>query len=229
MTKVLVFAFFFEGLLWASPVPSFETCHFYLDLEKEASCWFKAEDDSNYLVEYGYKYCRIFKQKGVSWQDERTAWVDRTAFCLQNALTDGHDTCQQMEQKAFDSHPGCYRKAGFCNLGVWQKTTIVMTAIGLDFLLKPVNSFYQSFRLVKECTSDVPSEVEDVYTKIDAMVQSGQLSRDLASSLFLIDKMGGENLNLYLKYFKETIHSKTFSNSKIKQILDFKNSKEKKG
>jgi hypothetical protein len=224
MSKFLVFAFFFEGLLWGAPIPSLENCHFYLDLEKEAACWFKPQDDSNYLVEYGYKYCRIFKQKALAWEDERTAWVDQTAFCLQNSLSGIHDTCQHIEQRAFDSHPGCYRQAGFCKLGIWQKTTIVMTAMGLDFLLKPVNSFYQTFRLVQDCASDVPLEVEQLYAKINALVQSGQLSRDLASSLFLIDRMSSENLNLYLKYFKETMQAKTLSSLQAKKILKIKNS-----
>ena len=228
MSKILVFALFFDGLLWGAPVPNQENCHFYLDLEKEASCWYKVQDHSDYLIEYGYKYCRIFKQKALSWEDERTTWVDRTALCLQEALTRSFDTCQQIEQKAYDSHPGCYRKTGFCNLGTWQKTTIIMTAMGMDFLLKPVNSFYQGFRILKECVSDVPLELEELHVQMNKLVQSGQLSRNIASTLFMVEKMSEKNLNLYLKYFYGTIHSKTFSTHKIDKVLEYKSLLDKK-
>ena len=227
---LLVWWSFLSPMLWAQPVPSSENCHFYLDLEKEAACWFKPQDDSNYLVEYGYKYCRIFKQKALSWEDARTQWVDQTALCLQEALVLSHPKqgCQQLESLAFDSHPLCYRKSGFCRLGIWQKTTIVMTAVGLDFLLKPVKSFYQTFRLLRDCISDVPSDVDELYEKTSEWVRSGRLSRELAASLFWVEQLSEENLKLYMSYFKQNATSKLFVQNSVQKLIDYKQKLERK-
>lgn len=111
---------------FGAPKPSADSCNFYLDMEKEFGCWLREDHESNYFVQYGYKYCGLFKGRASVWKDERTIWSKKTSLCLQNAIREpsGPINCLKVESDAFSSHPGCYRSSGFCDLTKWQKTTV---------------------------------------------------------------------------------------------------------
>lgn len=163
---VILILLFFVNAQGASP--SFTNCHFYLDKEKETGCWFQKKDSSDYLIKYGYKYCSTFNLKARTWNDERTAWVKNTAYCLQNELEHNSKniSCKRLEHKAYSLHSVCYLRSNFCNLSVSQMISILRTAIGLDVLLKPQSSFYQGFKIFSSCLnskSEFINQLNELY------------------------------------------------------------------
>lgn len=169
LIRFIIIALVFLGttsLIAASPTE--KNCDYYLDKEKETGCWFSANPQSDYLVKYGYKYCSIFRNKLMVWTDKREEWVRGTTECLQKEVQQVSSpiNCAKLEEYAWDSHPGCYSKSGFCALNPSQKTSIVWTAIGADTLLSPAKSFYQAFALLGECLVGLPEETAAVQNRI---------------------------------------------------------------
>ncbi len=186
----------------SGPTPSETNCGFYLDLEKDLGCWFKERDDSDYLVKYGYKFCNIFKNRALTWKDQRSAWVKKTTFCLQNGLKDFHApaNCLALEDAAFKMHPGCYRDGGFCNLSKWKKTTIVFAAFGIDILLKPTNSFGQAFRLLKDCVVGVSGTANALFERGRNLAETNPKLREELSKVFFLDGLSEKETDKYLNF-----------------------------
>ncbi|KIJ56037.1 hypothetical protein M422DRAFT_198830 [Sphaerobolus stellatus SS14] len=112
-------------------------CAFYREcLENRFHC-----GPEGYPIGYGEKFCEKF----VADQDKLSAagqqWMLNTMHCLQLALvpeaesmtsqnipTLGHENtnkCDEVKQKAFDSHAPCYIKNGLCTLGIADWAHIV--------------------------------------------------------------------------------------------------------
>ncbi|KAF7289358.1 hypothetical protein MIND_01398100 [Mycena indigotica] len=101
----------------ASPPP--DTCSFYADcLESRYHC-----GPSGYPLGYGQYYCTKFQAARSTLSPAGQKWMLATLHCLQLALVDdalgrpnATSTCQQLEDKAFASHAGCYVDNGVCKL-----------------------------------------------------------------------------------------------------------------
>ena len=55
--------------------------------------------------------------------------------CLQRSLVDAMNdpslSCDQIKQRAFDSHPDCYVSSGFCELGLQSRYDVLRDIIAL--------------------------------------------------------------------------------------------------
>jgi len=99
--------------------PPLGQCSFYEDcLETQYHC-----GPNGYPIGYGLKYCEKFKLAHSTLSTQGQSWMMNTMKCLQYALviegTGGVGavkTCNQLKNKAFDSHARCYLENGLCNL-----------------------------------------------------------------------------------------------------------------
>lgn len=139
----------------ANPSPG--TCDYYLEKEKETGCFVKAEEPSDYLLNFGYRLCHIYHQKANSWNDERSLFVKNVSFCLQQAIEKipFNGSCKELEARAYSTHPHCYVTSGYCKLSASQKSSIIWTAVAADALSKAGNkSMSYWFQLLKECNGN---------------------------------------------------------------------------
>lgn len=226
------FSLYFLGTLLSpaqAAIPSLNSCHYYLDKEKETGCWFKEKNSSNYLVKYGYKYCSIFKNRSLKWQDARSQWVKKATLCLQSDLEGFRQlsNCKKLESRAFDSHPRCYVKSGFCDLNFNQKISIVWTAIGVDVLLKPTRSFYQAFKLTNNCMNALTYESDEIHTILTMMNFSESDSETLLEVLD-VDTMDEFALRIYANKLLSTLLTMKQNlginptNTSLKNLIDYK-------
>ncbi|MCB9091950.1 MAG: hypothetical protein H6620_05270 [Halobacteriovoraceae bacterium] len=178
----------------------FKNCHFYLDFEKDRGCWFDLKDSSDYFVKYGYKYCSTFENK--NWEDGRSKWVTKTRDCLQDFIRKNKNmSCSDLENSAFDSHPGCYKEAGFCSLKTKWKASIVWTALDLDILLKPGKSIRQAFVLLGKCIKE--SELLKILSLYVSVSSVGKSAQDLQGKVYEVldtDRLPDENFEKYIDY-----------------------------
>ncbi len=211
---LLKFFILFLGHNVMATTAEINPCSYYLDKEKETGCWFHEKNSSDYLVKYGYKYCSTFNNKAKKWQDLRTQWVQETSLCLQKNLENSSSlNCVQLENKAFDSHPHCYASTGFCSLSLIQKTSIIWTIIGIDVLLKPNRSFYQGFRVLKNCLNELPPEIDELY-KLAMKTSSHSESYEKAILHVLdADGLNDAELNNYLFKVTDTLKSLNLKNA----------------
>jgi hypothetical protein len=197
--SILLLTLLNHHVAFAGPVPRADTCVFYLDMEKDIGCWLRESDQSDYLVQYGYKYCGIFKSKSAKWNDERAEWVKQTTLCLQKSMTAKTQlNCLKIEDEAFSSHPGCYRASGFCQLSKWQKTTIVWAAAGIDVLLAPKQSSYQAVLLLKDCLEPVAVDVLNALrARAKYLAGTGSFVASQLFEIFAIDRVSEGDLEKY--------------------------------
>ena len=205
MPKTFIFVLI---LFFIIPFPNkllaldFGKCHYYLDLEKSKGCWFAPDEESNYLVRYGYKYCGLFEIKKTIWKDERQRWISNTRECLQEFLKKTHknSTCVQLENSAFDSHPKCYKEAGFCNLNSTQQATIFITALSLDIILKPRKSAKQFFIILKECIKFSIEQVTSLKTASESISMQNIELKMKAKQLLDLEGIPADKLDAYLSF-----------------------------
>lgn len=135
-------------------VVSDESCDFYLQLEDKRKC---VEEGSNYLVDYGHKYCMTFRTYRDT-PNAPVAFLMGTMTCLQNSLRDWEPwitSCPQLEAHAFNSHPHCYVENGFCDLPKEKKVGVLRQIRCIDLLFKPRYSIMQALSLLNRCTLDI--------------------------------------------------------------------------
>ena len=94
-----------------------KNCDFYTQcLEPKFNC-----GANGYPLGYGNKYCNKFLTFFEEFSPEGQAWIEKTLLCLKKALVpvfedESRETCSQVYNIAFDSHPKCYEQSGFCTL-----------------------------------------------------------------------------------------------------------------
>ena len=147
-----------KALAWSQP--DFKSCDFYLDAESSMECH---DRGSTYLLDYGFFYCKKFKEKSLTWSVPAANWANFTGQCLQEMLFDNKQnritSCKQLEEFAFDSHPICYKQYGFCNLDVKDKFQILSTVRAIDLISR--KSLSQSLNILLACGADLWIPAED--------------------------------------------------------------------
>jgi hypothetical protein len=123
-TMLILSAF---GLLASSArasTPHFqEGCSFYRETAASLGCEGEPPSErasaERYLLGFGIRYCERFAAASVAWNPRLQAWVEGTTTCLQRKIDQylsRGGSCAGLARAAFDSHPECYRKGGFCRL-----------------------------------------------------------------------------------------------------------------
>ncbi|KAL1694174.1 hypothetical protein GGG16DRAFT_110525 [Schizophyllum commune] len=131
--------------------PPRNNCSFYLDcLESRYHC-----GPEGYPVGYGYKYCTQFSVEREKLSEKGQTWMVDTMQCLQRTLVPeatgvSNTTCEQLEDKAFDSHSVCYTQAGLCTLPPTDWLAIV-SIVHLPTLFQSWDAFKETLQAGADC------------------------------------------------------------------------------
>lgn len=193
-----------SGANW--PAADFTTCDFYLQAENIMSC---SNNGSNYLTDYGFKYCSEFKKRSKNWSPQAQVWTKSTGQCLQEMLRDNRETrltsCQQMESFAFDSHPICYKQYNFCKLPLTERFKVVTTVQVLDLLT--VKSLTQGLNIAIGCIKPMLSSKEmETYNQIKAAsIHLNSESKEKISDVFTLAPLRIKKRKAYFIYAQELV------------------------
>jgi hypothetical protein len=106
---------------------------FYRCAEETLAC-----GPEGYLIGYGARYAeRFYRETRPRMSSRGRAWIDDVLVCLQDELRssiDASSDCDDVRTIAFDSHPGCYLDAGFCQLSLADVFHVVGTVDLADWL-----------------------------------------------------------------------------------------------
>ncbi|KAF8962393.1 hypothetical protein BDZ97DRAFT_1824858 [Flammula alnicola] len=128
-------------------------CTFYADcLEAQYHC-----GAQGYPIGYGQQYCEKFNADKSDLSPAGQNWMLDTMECLQRTLVpeatgapDAVQTCAELTEKAFDSHPKCYIDSGLCWLGVKEWVEIVKI-IGVGTLFASWDATKETVRAAEGC------------------------------------------------------------------------------
>ena len=139
-----------------------ETCDFYPQcLETKYHCGPKG-----YPIGYGFKYCSKFINFFDNFPPKGQEWIKKTLVCLKQALLKDFNSCDQLYDTAFNSHPECYFKAGFCDLFLDPKhIKQTIQALLKVYELKDfasITSMKQIYDTAKLCGTDYMNKLKDI-------------------------------------------------------------------
>lgn len=95
-------------------------CDFYALKARELGC-----SSDNYLVKFGYRYCRVFEKRQATFSLDAQPVLERIRSCLMLAMDEANPTCESTEEIGFGSHLGCYVENGFCEMSQSDKLHIL--------------------------------------------------------------------------------------------------------
>ncbi len=102
------------------------TCDFYLCQEQKNPCGL-----DGYNLGFGFKYCSGSRFELMPQMESELGhqWVSDVFQCLQKrslfiSQIQELNSCEHIRSDAYDSHPDCYVKAGFCQLDISEKLKI---------------------------------------------------------------------------------------------------------
>ncbi len=155
--------------------PKARDCSFYRKcLQPKFNC-----DASEYPIGYGEKYCNKFNGLGMlDLSDYGILWRDETLTCLQSALVPSIamnstiNTCNQLTELAFDSHPSCYTNnyMSICELPISDWTTIGTVVDAAD--LASLRSLKQIASVIKTCSSDYIFDLKLIEDQLNHLKQT---------------------------------------------------------
>jgi len=154
---VIISLFFAYNSLASCSSPQANDCSFYRKcVQSKFHC-----SDTEYPIGYGEKYCNKFNNLSSSnLSSYGVLWRNETLICLQQSLVptlnsnSSINTCSELEELAFDSHPGCYTNVymSICELPISDWTTIAGVVDAGDYL--SMKSLKQVASVIKTCSGD---------------------------------------------------------------------------
>lgn len=155
-------------------------CEFYKEFSDAKGC-----EETDYLMGYGYKYCRRFAETEKEFTAEGKKWINCVRRKLTNFLVpfykqiyeEESDTCAEIKDKAFGSHSDIYIECGFCNICIDNKAALWDTYYLMDFLKSPVLSFEQILDTADQCPrygvncmwENIKSEANDILKTVKSL------------------------------------------------------------
>ena len=92
--------------------PSETDCRFYLEVEESFKC-----GPRGYLLNFGHRLCEKYLRAEPHARSAVQLWFPKVRFCLQDFISTGTFlNCDDLRKQALDSHVGCYKSTGFCEL-----------------------------------------------------------------------------------------------------------------
>lgn len=80
---------------------------------------------SNYLIQFGYKYCRKYVELESMYLLHTQRVLEKIRSCLvTQTMNDSELTCANSEDRAMQHHLKCYAQAGFCSLPILEKLKV---------------------------------------------------------------------------------------------------------
>lgn len=142
-------------------------CDFYSKcLEPKFQC-----GAEGYPMGYGFKYCSKFLSHQQNFPQKGQEWINKTLLCLKQALvpfttqSKKANTCKNILDSAFDSHPNCYVESGFCELFFQADAIKTMQALlGVYEVQTFANliSIKQVLQTIKLCGVDVIKKIWEI-------------------------------------------------------------------
>lgn len=111
--------------LTAAAAPTeLELCETYQTVAHSLQC-----SDNNYLLQFGYRYCRAYVQTAYRYLPETQITLSKIRKCLIADITsDTSLTCDNSETRAMESHLRCYVQSGFCEIDAFDQILIYQVA-----------------------------------------------------------------------------------------------------
>jgi hypothetical protein len=147
------------------------TCEYYLCEEARGQC-----GAENYLISFGYKYCSLsldglYQNMGSSLGK---FWSLNTVRCLQSRIEkyiqkepqnsfSSENRCEQMAIAAYNSHPDCYIRNGFCRIPLRDKMHIFETIKSKIFSSQTLGQMVQTLSKCgahPECRQKISNQLE---------------------------------------------------------------------
>lgn len=107
---------------WAAG-PSRTDCGYYKQIEEEYKCGPKG-----YPLKFGYPLCQKYLKSEPNLSKNLKKWFPKVRHCLQDYIERKHGSirdCQDLKVKALNSHIGCYKQTGFCELYFSDRLSIL--------------------------------------------------------------------------------------------------------
>ena len=152
--------------------PTGEDCSWYTNcLAERYPC---TGSDAEYAISYGYHFCTMYTERSYLFNATALAWIGAVRKCLQISLVPlirdfRNITCEELQQRAYDSHVGCYVKPyqgySVCTLNPYDFLQIfwtVKTAFKSQFL----STFSQFLQTGFRCGLKYTSAPETKYVKM---------------------------------------------------------------
>ena len=153
---------------------------------------------ADYAIQYGEKYCKIYRQSQLALSSQALRWIDAVRKCLQVALVplvhlcQERYTCKSVEKAAFDSHATCYLSPyqGFsvCLLPVSDWLRIFWTIKGSYHTSAFLKTMKSSAVVAANCRSEgFRAAFENALYALDVLVWGRDINKDdeLAHSIVL--------------------------------------------
>ncbi|TRM58832.1 hypothetical protein BD626DRAFT_437887 [Schizophyllum amplum] len=131
--------------------PPRDNCSFYSQcLEARFHC-----GPDGYPLGYGLKYCTKFGDEREKLSEKGQTWMLDTMYCLQHKLVPeavgaSNVTCDQLEDKAFETHSDCYVQSGLCTLSAVDWLAIV-DIVQLPTLFQSWDAFKETLEAGGDC------------------------------------------------------------------------------
>lgn len=132
-------------------------------LQKRYPC----DEGNSYALEFGEKFCSLYKHRYSKFNDIGQKWVDGVRKCLQVQLVpilgpSVRYTCQQIKTNAFDTHSGCYiypgeGKPSVCDIGLINWWRVFLTIKGA-VIMDAKATFKQTVDVIQSCGVDLLSD-----------------------------------------------------------------------
>lgn len=103
-------------------------CDYYVDKARALGC-----EDSNYLVRFGYRYCRKFEKRHEKFSITAKLVLARLRTCLIDRMEAAQPVCETAARIGYGSHADCYVESGFCGLKRSDKIDILWRVRGEFF------------------------------------------------------------------------------------------------
>lgn len=113
LVQILILLFTFS----AGANSDLRQCDTYLDVAKNLEC-----DQENYLIKFGYRYCRKFIEKEHKFTDRGQLILSGIRSCLLDRLvSEPQLSCGNVQIISETHHFQCYVDSGYCELGPWDQ------------------------------------------------------------------------------------------------------------
>jgi hypothetical protein len=130
----------------SSSTSASDSCAFYWYKSLAMGCSL-----NDYLVGFGYKYCKQFEKTGPQFTQAGQKNLARIRKCLIHAVQGNEQvTCSNVKSIALESHVNCYLENGFCDMSKADKEKIIRV-VGRE-LLDPAFAAI-AFRIQSHCLS----------------------------------------------------------------------------
>ena len=189
-------------------------CEYYQSANQKHRC----PVESNYLENYGRKYCEKFTEleADAETSSKLKKWISETRSCLQEMLEESGRRhkweCSKLLELAFDVHPVCYKVFGVCDLDgldvIKIGKVVVKNDFETDFEKTKRATMMQIANVATSClsASQALSNAGELFYNIVLQSKARGTIQAVGDALEIIDR-APSTLKALEKYFSEIVAS----------------------